>query len=299
MKNFLFIPDVNDYIKHIRNVVFTTREFRDDPFYSGIINWIIDNRTPMFFEMSDYKLERSHFTQSFGLFPLRDEYGKGVKNDLFYIHDFLHLMMKYAPFPRSLTFNDFMWERITQEHVISNETEVLTYHRRPDFRAKTFEQTILYDLLVKMNWRMWSVRELLSLRRALADSPAAWEMFRPFASQEEIAPLRKYMDHWASNNIWCGAWYQEFPFVRAPLHDGWKLGFTIDDYQTVESTDCMITQDVYEENMLMNVCYWWEMATGSTISDPNFKRIPNYLRNLEGKIIMPKAAQIYSLALEL
>lgn len=300
MKNFKFFPNVVDYVHYVQDVLFRSSEVRNDPLYSGLIAFIIDHRTPLFFEMSDYKLERSHFTQSFGLFPLRDEYSVGLHSDMFYLHDFFHLALQLERFPRNLSFDDFCKERIDHEHVISNETEVLTYVRHPEWREKLFpQQTILYDVLKGLGYTHWNVRDLLGLRRGLAASEGNWSVLEQRMDHGSYRQLRKYMDHMPSNLIWAGAWYQEFPKNTSPLHAGWSRGYTIDNYTEVAGHQLRITQERYEEQMLMNVLYWCEMASGAPPTNPSFDRIPFYLRGMEGKMIMPKSAKIYELALEL
>lgn len=298
MKNFVFFNDVNTYVEHVKTVIFTD-QFSEDLFYGKVIDFIIENRTPMFFEMSNYKVERSHFTQSFGLFPMRDEYANPTTSGLFYLHDFMHLMMSFPQFPRSVLFDDFVYQSILNEHAISNETEVLTYVRHPEWRKNTFAQAILYDILTKIGWEKWNVRDLIGLRRSLASSSANWDLFRGVANEEEIAALRRFMDKQPSNLMWCSTWYMEFPKV-ALLHDGYKLSFTPYNYEEVgEYNPFGLSQSEYENQMLINVIRWHRMAGCKHVPDAKFNDIPAMLADMEGKIIMPKSAEIYSKILEL
>ncbi len=64
MREITFFDTLHEYRSYVYENIVKTNAFRYDPFYRGLIDFIIDHRSPLFFK-ADRDYEFSHFTQYF------------------------------------------------------------------------------------------------------------------------------------------------------------------------------------------------------------------------------------------
>lgn len=293
MKNIRFFSDAQQYYDFVFNEVFKTDITRKHPFYRNLIQWVLMNRTPLFFEASD-KSEYAHFTQYFGMMLMR-EYESPIINDLYYLHDFVHALFEYPIYPRSMPFEKFARIAIDNEYVASNETEILVYRRVRNLRERTFPKTILYDLLDKVWFDQWNPVSLLDLRQKLASSDTYWALFN--REGNPAREIQKFMSRVSANWVWCALWYDNVPRMFAkPFWNTQGLYLSHALYpQVIENYNFSMT--AFEENYrgnIENLARTWIALTFGTETHFRFEQVPALLERMEGKIILPKAAKIFS-----
>ncbi|MEN9328045.1 MAG: hypothetical protein RI947_853 [Candidatus Parcubacteria bacterium] len=286
MKNFRFFPDIKTYREYIYTYIVVNKDFHKNPFYSGLIEFIIDNRTPLFFEASN-EYERSHFTQYFNFSLLRDEYTNTYVSDLYYIHDFVHMVFNNPLEPRKLDFSDFCELAISNEYVAANETEILTYYRLPELRDKTFKEVIMYDLLSRQRKQIPEVMTLYQLRKAIIEDQFVETFF--MTGQEEQTILRFLKKFNGSNLAWCRLWYDQFPsLTHTQIQNKTTLEYR--GYSDVlEKYKGKNDNDSYRNNVLYNVRIMLEMLK-LDLPD-SFEECCEALKSAEGKVVMQQGAK--------
>lgn len=284
---------VDQYEYFVWNEVFKTDIIRQHPFYSKLIRWVINNRTPAFFEASS-DWEFAHFSQYFGLCLMR-KYDNPVVNDMYYLHDFAHMLFYYPMFPQSMSFESFARLAIETEYVASNETEILAYKRTPNLRSLLLQdQTILYDLLERLHYNQWSPASLLELRKGLASSSAIWALFNQYADEAES--IRRYMFHVKTNWMWCSLWYSEVPYIHAKPFWTENSGYlSLENYGWAIKTSELkpMDQPTYAYQILSNMRVWGELALGErAYYHPD--EMEGFKERVDGKIILPHAAEVFN-----
>lgn len=151
MRDLEFFMDAREYEDHIWSNVFTEPWVRETPFYRNLVNYIIDNRAPIFYTVSD-QAEHFAFSGAYYFETRRTRYPNKDREQLFWLHDFTHMLFPYAhdvyETPESLFLQDFWY----QERIASSETEVMSYWRVPGLRERVFQDELLwYDVLVDPN----------------------------------------------------------------------------------------------------------------------------------------------------
>lgn len=286
MNNFRFYRNVDEYLAFVRGL------FKSDmirhPFYSGLVNWWIDNRTGMFFEAShDY--EHAHFTEYFGLHLLRPDYKNPYIADLYLFHDMIHACFKQPIYPKSLSFEQFARLAITNEYVSSNDTDVLTY-QRGDWRKQTFDFPIFYDLLQQAGWDKWEPQQLLGLRKSLVEDVDMWSLL---GTHKSVEAVRKYMTRIGANWAWAALWYENMPYTFSTPQPYQALDY--ETYVEVLSnySESRLSPSHYQRNMSKNVAFWTELVFPGKAMAVRFEEIPAILQELKGMVILPEVAKIF------
>jgi hypothetical protein len=163
MRNIRFFPTLAEYEQFIHTQVIKTEPFKTHPFYKGLIDFVIDHRSPLFFESSE-EYEYAHFTQYFNFVLMRNHYASDYVSDMFFMHDLVHMAFDNPLNPRRLSFEYFSEIVNNNEYVASNDTEMLTYYRIPGMRQNSLSYTILYDLLLPKYTKATSIDFLLNMR---------------------------------------------------------------------------------------------------------------------------------------
>lgn len=152
MRNLEFFPTHAEYEDHIWNSVFTEPWVKDTPFYRNLVNYIIDHRAPIFYTVSD-PAEHFAFSGAYYFETRRQRYPDSNREQLFWLHDFTHMLFPYAhdvyEIPESLFLDDFWY----QERLASSETEIMAYYRVPGLREKVFpDEKLWYDVIRERGW---------------------------------------------------------------------------------------------------------------------------------------------------
>ncbi len=293
MTNFKFFKKLEDYRTFIYEKVFTTPEFRNNIFYRGLIEFVIEHRAPIFFSQT-HEEEFSHFTQYFNAVLDRGDY---YKNDfirsMYFAHDFTHMLFYNPLRPRDFTFEK--WSEIlnVNEWVASNETETLTYFRIPDMREHSLNYAIMYDLLKEAGRPQPEVDELLTLRKAVNADESIPDLEKCTDADLVFSYIRKYKEN---NALWCKLWYENFPEIALPYSEE-RLCLPVIGYDKilkhyVPGIYFQDQQKAYEINMLENIKTLALLAKLPLADIPKtFDDCEKTLKMLEGKVIMPEVAK--------
>lgn len=282
MKNLTLFPTIQKYEEYIRGSLITQKEFTSHKFYNGLINFIIDHKTPIFFSASE-EYEYSHFTQYFNFNLVRDHYTNPYIKSLYWIHDFVHMIFYNPLRPRNYSLSEFARLAITNEYVASNETGILTYYRLPKIRQYTFDHPILFDFLSKYSTDKPPIFDLYKLRQNLIEDSFLETFFLKNSEEKNVIKFHKKFQQ--NNTLWTQLWHQNFPDLADediqtnPPIPTFDYDLFLENYTPIKS------QKLFEKNINQNIHRAFSMLNMSSAPlDP-------YL--LEGKILMQQSAYTF------
>lgn len=150
MKNEVFVPKSQVY--NVVHRLWKTDLFKRLHKESGsVVNLLVKELEKKSFTLFDYtsEIERKHMLLWF-YHVGRREYENPYIQDLFYFHEFYHLVSfsekKHTDFNE---FKEVMWDNELKASLMS---EVFIYFFVPELRDKTFSQRIWFDDLKEMFW---------------------------------------------------------------------------------------------------------------------------------------------------
>lgn len=293
MKNFQFFPTLAEYRKYIYKEIFTTPEFKANPFYRGLIEFVIDNRAPIFFEQ-DKPEEFSHFTQYFNFVLDRKGYYKNdYVKDMYFAHDFVHMCFHNPLRPREMSFEEFEKLLNHNEWIASNETETFTYYRIPEMREKSLDYTIMYDLLqTEEVYKKPSTSFMLSVRKGIIFGKWDPKKFKHPDTEKVFAYLQKFK---ANNAVWCRLWYENFPTIYKDNFEEGMVYLPLLEYDKIlESYKSNLSDEEreiqYRKNILRNVQVLSKLIGGIRMPE-SFEECEQVLSRMEGKMVMPGVAR--------
>lgn len=293
MKNFQFFPTLSEYRDYIYTNVFTTPEFKANPFYKGLIEFVIDNRAPIFFEQ-DRPEEFSHFTQYFNFVLDRKGYYKNeYVKDMYFAHDFVHMCFHNPLRPREMNFHKFADLLNHNEWVASDETEVFTYYRIPEMREKSLDYTIMYDVLQAEGYsKMPSVTWMLTVRRQIIYGGGDPKKVKHPDAEKVFAYLQKFKKN---NAVWCKLWYDYFPTIYTDQFEKDIIYLPLLEYDKIlESYKSNLSDEEreiqYRKNILRNVQVLSKLIGGTKMPE-TFEECKEALDRMEGKMVMSGAAK--------
>ena len=300
MQNFKFFKTLHEYRTYMYTEVFKTPEFRDNVFYRGLIEFIIQHRAPIFFELTK-EYEFSHFTQYFNfILDRKDYYKNDFVRSMYFAHDFVHMLFRNPLRVGEISFEEFCTILNINEWVASNETETLTYHRVPGMREKSLPYKILYDILISAGYtEKPSVKQLLDLRRDILsenETGLTRTLEAQVGADEVFAYLRKFKEN---NAVWCRLWYDNFPRPAKPYeafpYEDEEIVAPVVGYDTFlenfQINGLYNTQENYERNIIKNVNNLLYL-TGSDIPLAfTMDHCEDILKKLDGVIVMAGPAE--------
>lgn len=289
MKKIQLHKTIVEYRAFIREQIVTQPEFYSNPFYTGLIDFIIDHRTPIFFHSSQ-EYEKAHFTQYFNLSLMRDGYENPYLSDLYYLHDFVHMAF-YNPWnPRSHSFEEFCKIVIDNEFFASNETEMLTYYRLPSLRKKTLPQKIVYDVLIEKQKEIPDVQTLYDLRKGIIHSDFIEKFFLTSKEDKEMLGFLKKFKR--NDALWCREWYDKFSVLPEKYSDK-PLTLSYTEYgEKLMKYESKNDEQLYQNNILMNIQRAFLMLQLPDMPQ-TFEDCFEGIKVLENKIIMEDSAKYF------
>jgi hypothetical protein len=244
MKNILAFDKRTDCLDFIFSELITNYEFHNNNFYRGLIDWIVDNRAPIFYE-ANLEYEYSHFTQYFNFILIRHNYENSYLQSMYYLHDFMHMIFNNPIPPNKYSLEKFTKIAIENEFYASNETEILIYYRIPELREKTIDVEILYDLLIKEGFEP-DINKLFKLRNKLVYGNLNESEHLKFKT---VLP---FFRRFTKNNlIWCKLWYYYFP-RNIRKHIQKTIPYTC-YYKYLDSYRLALTENIYKKSLRCNV----------------------------------------------
>jgi hypothetical protein len=210
MKNLVLLPnraDVHDYLKPL----WRTEQFRRSHARGGLVHDIVDRFAALprfFYEMSDDRLERAHFSVWWSGVALRD-YGQASCQDLYLLHELAHGadMVHIAGQPADC-FKRKMQDNELYASVVS---EIIAYFDMPDLRPITFYHEIfadrfLQDPLMRQRWKEDPARLFSEIyyRRRKA-------MFHPQPGD----PIEQWLHGFTGQNEkWFAVWQHDYDGIE-------------------------------------------------------------------------------------
>ncbi len=182
----------------------------------GYVNDIVRRfaRLPrLWCDLSEPRMERSHFLTWMGVVPHRDEYTNDAISDLYYLHEYVHAAdLVYAPHDEDAAFARRIWEN---ERDASLCSEVFIYFAVPGLRDRTFSFEIWADRYLADPARVAQWREDRAGFVAFFQQERARAMATPTAGDENERLISAYDD---ANHAWAEIWRDRWREVETALH---------------------------------------------------------------------------------
>ncbi len=274
MKNIRWFETLKEYRQFIKDEIVVSPIFYEHPFYRGLIDFIIDHRTPVFYYASE-EYEYSHFTQYFNFVLIREGYN----------NRFVHMVFDNPLNLSDLSFEYFCEIANHNEYVASNDTEILTYYRLPDFRSKSLDYPILYDILKNKYSETPAINTLLDLRKnIIADNDVG-------LSGEQAAGVLAFIKKFKENNsVWCRRWYDDFPKIKTDYYKK-RLCLPLLEYDIfLQNYTSINSEELFQKNVLENIRTGLAML-GETDLPVTFEGCKIAMKRFEGKVILGDTAK--------
>lgn len=261
MRDLTFFDKKSDYEDYIWNEVFTEPWVRETPFYRNLVDFIVDYRAPVFYTISDPS-EHFAFSGAYHFETRRERYPNKAREQLFWLHDFTHMLFPYAHDVYSTSEEQFLNEFWYQERIASSETEIMSYWRVPGLREKVFpDETLWYDVLV--NPDQTHVRHALFGQSKpdpvkFLDYRVQVQMNDYFGQSElgDYPEILKFVTQWRTMTPnWIGKRYASVAGRRIPQFN-WNRGARVHDYEErimAYEGGFRPGQDHYEKMVTQNV----------------------------------------------
>jgi hypothetical protein len=293
MRDLRLFERFADYEAYVREEVFADRRIPAHPFYDRLIGFVLDQRVPLFYDISD-SAEHFAFSGTHNFQTLR-AYDNPTLASLFYLHDFTHSLFFYPHDlggvrldpagvrldPGGVRLDELTRLFVQQERVASNETEVLVHYRVPSLREALWPERRLYvDVLRERGVPQPDPVELLALRTRLAlDDPFGDRHLR------DDPDLREWFRRWRTKTpAWCRRRYaRQLPYRVPVFPTRWMTVGSYEaelrDYQPLRS------QRRYEEQVLRNLAMGFALRGWD---DPplRFAKAPDAVERLEDEVLL-------------
>jgi len=212
MKNFIHFIKPEEIFNYIGNL------WRSDSFKEshhnpdGYIHQIIKefSKTPrIFFDMHEETMEMVHFSSWFHAIQHRYYYTNDILHDLYYHHEFFHLIsMTYR---NDYSFIDWKKKMDSNEFWASLESEVLIYFYMPELRNLSFKNEIWVDRFLNDKYYADLKGKYYHYSNDLSNKlKARIAFFRDecqFNPRDEIE--KQISDYTISSNEWANIWCED------------------------------------------------------------------------------------------
>jgi hypothetical protein len=303
MRDLEFFERQADYENHIWETVFTEPWVHETPFYRNLVNFIIDHRTPIFYTVSD-AAEHFAFSGAYYFETRRQRYPNKTREQLFWLHDFTHMLFPYAhdvyETPERLFLEEFWY----QERIASSETEVMAYYRVPGLREMVFpDEKLWYDVIRERGWAEPHPGAKNRIPISGDTKPDA-EKFRQyrirvqmddeFGEQElgDYQEILAFVEKWRwLTPRWISKRYKSVAGMRieTPQYDrnfwAWDYETRIASYDQDRRIPAAIRQDNYERNIMANVRMAYDLLQWKGKPE-RWRHIPEAIDRLEGAVLL-------------
>ena len=298
MRDIEFFDNVADYESHIWESVFTESWVYDTPFYRNLVHFILDHRTPIFYTVSDSS-EHFAFSGAYYFETRRTRYPSKTREQLFWLHDFTHMLFPYAHDVYDITERKFLNQFWYQERIASSETEIMAYWRVPGLRKEVFpDEKLWYDVLVDPD--QTHVRHAL-FGQSKPDTVdflsyrVAVQMNDNFGESElgDYPEILKFVQQWRRlTPKWISRRYRSVAGMRVevPPYD-WN--FNAENYERRISAYSLGVrpsygeerQENYERNIMANVRMAYDLL-GWGGKPERWRHMPEAIDRLEGAVLL-------------
>jgi hypothetical protein len=254
MKNILLPETVEQYKQELHARAFPDVRIYDNPFYKKLIDWVIDNCTPVLYEQTDAS-EYTNFSINCN-WLLRRDYTETKLGDaallltMYSLHEFAHMTHWLPTNMRDMTAGEYA-ERFTEsEYIASNETEILIHYRMPELRSELFPGTkIFYDTMRAAQTPQPTMAALYDIRSVIVEGRVLDPILFPAPDDQPILERFKYYN---GNRDWARGRFERIKhnFTETPQ----SSGLTKTEYEhVIEGYQGQLTQANYEAHMIRNV----------------------------------------------
>lgn len=291
MRDLVFYPTVEEYREAVRGRFDPL--FLNNPFYSNLIDLVVDTRAPIFYTIS-HPSEHFAFSGAYHFETEREKYPNVFRRNLFWLHDFTHMLFPYAHDVYDVSEAKFIDMFIYQERLASTETELFAYYRIPELREKVFQdETLYYDVIKDRDW--WgkdhnpghlkpSASLFLPHRNKLVTDDA-YGQYELGEWPNEHPDILKFFQQWRRlTPKWCGERYKSMVGVRVP--DPVRSLRYLND----SNYECQVSiyrwkghQENYERTTLDNLTRAYAML-GWENPPTRWRHVPDAFDSLEGAV---------------
>jgi hypothetical protein len=311
MRDLEFFERASDYENHIWESVFTEDWVHNTPFYRNLVNFVLDHHAPIFYTVSD-KAEHFAFSGAYYFETRRTRYPNKTREQLFWLHDFTHMLFPYAHDVYEVSEKDFLAQFWYQERIASSETEIMAYHRVPSLREKVFpDEKLWYDVLRERGWSTpytgvgWTIADDNPARRRFAanakpdvsiflDYRVRVQMEDEFGQTElgDHLEILKFVQSWRRlTPKWISKRYASMAGrrIEAPQRD---KNFTVQNYERrIMEYDqsarphTFVRQENYERHIMENVRMAYDLAELPGKPE-KWRHMPEAIDRLEGAVLL-------------
>ncbi len=150
MKNITILTEPDEIHSYMRKL-WRTDQFRTSHDQGDLVSHVVDRLAALpryFYERTDDRLEKGHFTSWWGGIQLRpNDYEKDAVHDLYYLHEIFHAGT--MPSQPGLIYNVFLRKLGENEADASVCSEIAAYFALPGLRQLSFNHEIYADRLLK------------------------------------------------------------------------------------------------------------------------------------------------------
>lgn len=227
MDNVRWFETKADYRDFVFSEIFKAPEVAGHPFYRRLIDFVIDQRSPLFHGQSD-ESEWFSFSTTYHFQLIRPGYTDPAFETLYFLHDFCHLLFEYPHDLRGVSEDRFIGLIGAQEYAASNESEILVHYRAPGIREQVLrDRRILFDVLRERGLPQPSACELYRFREQLIES----DWFSDLVLGEE-PDLQAWFRRFRGNDDWARDRYRLLR-GHAPMPERDWRWLTPANYETV------------------------------------------------------------------
>lgn len=228
----------------------------ENDFYSRLIGWVADNRTPLLYDQT-HSDEHANFSINFNWLLLRDyaktDFGPARTILAMYaMHEFSHMTNWLPTRLDEITPGQYAQQFDNSEIRASDESEILLHYRVPELRGWVLtDRKIMFDVLKERGIDQPSAVRLASIRPLIVGDTVLDGYFGDTPENMEVV---QFLKRYNGNRRWARERYAAirplFSGDAFPLGDG----LTIDEYEPVISGYVSdLTQERYAANMVRNV----------------------------------------------
>ena len=290
MRDLHYYPTIEQYRESVRSKFLPM--FLKNRFYSNLIDYTIENKAPIFYTIS-HPSEHFAFSGAYHFETQREKYPNLARRNLFWLHDFTHMLFPYAWDVYNVSEATFQEQFVYQERIASTETEVFAYYRIPELRDLVFpDETLYYDVmrergkygLARGGGPLDATKKpdpyfFLSHRNKLV-------LYDDYGEAElgEYPEILHFFQQWRRlTPQWVHERYKSMVGKRIP--NTMRETFNVTNYEGwIESYEPKyMTQDKYERVMLDNVIRAYAML-GWDNPPTKWRHVPSALHSLEGAV---------------
>lgn len=280
MRDIAFFARREDYVEYLWAERLREPLIAGAPFYRRLVDWVVDHRSPLFYEISD-RDEHFAFSGAYHFETGRDYGGDVTRQSIFFLHDFTHLLFPYPHDMRRVSVEQFTRQFTYQERIASSETELLAYFRVPGLRDKVFaDEKLLFDVMVERGEGQPDPAAFLPHRDRIIMDDAYGEQVLGDHPQ-----ILAWMRSWRRlTPKWCAKRWHSMQHLDIP-----ELGWTrmhVGEYeQAIGAYRSPKLQSDYERNILRNLTLAWALL-GWPDPPTRFSQAADAVQRLEGQVLV-------------